>query len=108
ASVAASLASSKGEAMPSIRLGGYAVLAGSEAGVANLLNTLPKVKLGQNLYPFRLMQHGPYHTRLVDGVAAKARERLAGLRFTAPKTTLVDGRGARFTPRSTRSRRAAA
>lgn len=98
ASVAEALASSKGEAMPSIRLGGYAVLAGSEAGVAHLLKTLPKVKLGQNLYPFRLMQHGPYHTRLVAGVAAKARERLAGLRFTAPKTTLVDGRGARFTP----------
>ena len=99
--VAAAIASSSGAAFPSIRLGGYAVLAGTEAGVAHLLKALPKVKLGQNLYPFRLMQHGPYHTRLVAGVAAKARERLAGLRFTAPKTTLVDGRGARFTPWST-------
>jgi len=59
---------------------------------------LPKVKMGQNLYPFRLMQHGPYHTPLLAGVAEKASQRLADLRFTAPRTTLVDGRGARFTP----------
>jgi hypothetical protein len=56
------------------------------------------VKLGQNPYPFRLMQHGPYHTPLLAGVAAKARERLGTLAFRAPKTTLVDGRGVRFTP----------
>jgi malonyl CoA-acyl carrier protein transacylase len=89
---------SNGAARASIRLGGYAVLAGSEAGISHLLRALPKVKLGQNLYPFRLMHHGPYHTPLVAPVAEKARERLAGLEFRAPKTTLVDGRGARFTP----------
>jgi malonyl CoA-acyl carrier protein transacylase len=95
------LASSEGQAHPSIRLGGYAVLAGTEAGIAHLLKSLPKVKLGQNMYPFRLMQHGAYHTPLVGGVAEEARRRLADLRFTAPRVTLVDGRGARFTPWST-------
>lgn len=95
------LASSSGEARTSIRLGGYAVLAGTESGIAHLLRALPKVKLGQNLYPFRLMQHGPYHTPLLAGVAEKAREKLADLAFRAPRTTLVDGRGARFTPWST-------
>jgi malonyl CoA-acyl carrier protein transacylase len=101
AAVTAALSSSKGEALPSIRLGGYAVLAGTEAGIAHLMKALPKVKLGQNMYPFRLMQHGAYHTPLVAGVAEEARRRLADLRFTAPKVTLVDGRGARFTPWST-------
>ena len=99
--VESAIESSNGEAFPSIRLGGYAVLAGTEAGIAHLLKTLPKVKLGQNLYPFRLMQHGAYHTKLVRGVAEQARAKLADLEFRAPTTTLVDGRGARFTPWST-------
>lgn len=99
--VRAAIESSEGAARFSIRLGGYEVLAGTEAGIAHLLRALPKTKLGQNLYPFRLMQHGPYHTPFAAPVAAKARERLGGLRFRAPKTTLVDGRGARFTPWST-------
>ncbi len=99
--VRAALASSNGEAFPSILLGGQAVLAGTEAGIAHLLRTLPRVKLGQNQYPFRLMGHGPYHTPLLEGVSARARERLSTLSFRAPRVTLVDGRGARFTPWST-------
>ena len=59
------LASSNGEAMPSIHLGGLAVLAGSDAGIAHLKRVLPKAKLGSNQYPLQLEQHGPYHTRLV-------------------------------------------
>ena len=31
---------------------------------------VPRVKLGQNQYPFRLMGHGPYHTPLLEDVAA--------------------------------------
>lgn len=99
--VRVALAQSEGEAFPSILLGGQAVLAGTEAGIAHLLRVLPKVKLGQNTYPFRLMGHGPYHTPLLEGVSAKARERLGAMEFRAPEVTLVDGRGARFTPWST-------
>jgi [acyl-carrier-protein] S-malonyltransferase len=101
ATIQAALASSERQAQISIRLGGYAVLAGTEAGIAHLMKTLPKVKLGQNLYPFRLMQHGPYHTPLLAQVAERARAQLASLAFQAPTTTLIDGRGARFTPWST-------
>ena len=50
--VEAALASSGGEALPSIRLGGYRVLAGSPAGVSHLLSALPKVTLGKVTYPF--------------------------------------------------------
>lgn len=98
ATVEAALASSGGEAFPSIALGGYAVLAGSEAGLTHLLRALPSVKLGATTYPFRLMQHGPYHTPLCAAVAARARERLARLEFQRPTMTLIDGRGVRHTP----------
>jgi malonyl CoA-acyl carrier protein transacylase len=94
------VAAAPGEAFPSIDLGGYAVLAGTERGVAHLLERLPPVEMGPNLYPYRLKQHGPYHTPLVEGVARDAAH-LAGLRWSAPQVSLVDGRGARFTPWST-------
>ncbi len=97
-SVFSALANSSGEALPSIALGGSVALAGSEAGIASLLRTLTPVKRGSISYPLRLMQHGPYHTPLVAQVQRRARETLARLSFQAPHTTLIDGRGARFTP----------
>ena len=98
ASVEAALRASGGEAFRSINLGGYAVLAGSEAGIAHLLRALPALKLGSTTYPFRLLQHGPYHTPLAAGVAEAARRELADLRFEAPRTTLIDGLGRCHTP----------
>lgn len=95
------LASAPGEVFPSIHLGGYTVLAGTPAGVNRLLKELPPVKLGTTSYPFRLAQHGPYHTPLASSVAARAREQLAHLDFRTPSIPLVDGRGVRFTPHST-------
>jgi len=99
--VADALASSGGQALPSIHLGGYEVLAGSEAGIRHLLDVLPQTKLGGTVYPFRLMRHGPYHTPLVAEVSREARMRLADLEFGRPTVTLIDGRGQRFTPWST-------
>jgi len=95
------LASSGGEAMPSIDLGGYAVLAGSSKGVSHLLKSLPAVRMGSVTYPIRLALHGPYHTSLAEPVAAAAAAELRGLEFNLPHTTLIDGRGRRFSPWST-------
>ncbi|MCC7013231.1 MAG: ACP S-malonyltransferase [Planctomycetes bacterium] len=95
------LVSSAGQALPSIALGGFAVLAGTEQGIAHLLRALPQVKLGANTYPFRLIQHGAYHTPFVSAASEEARTKLARLEFRAPRTTLIDGRGVRFTPWST-------
>lgn len=92
------LDSSEGHALPSIELGGYRVLAGDDAGLAHLARTLPRVQLGKSVYPFRLAQHGPYHTPLCAEVATRAGASLAGLGWRAPRTTLVDGRGVRTTP----------
>ncbi len=95
------LDNSEGEAMPSIDLGGYAVLAGSSKGVSHLLKNLPPVRIGSITYPIRLALHGPYHTRLAAPVAAAAAAELRELEFHAPHTTLIDGRGRRFSPWST-------
>jgi malonyl CoA-acyl carrier protein transacylase len=94
------LAALPGEAFRSIELGGYAVLAGTEKGVTALLERLPPVEMGPQLYPYQLKMHGPYHTPLVEGVSRKA-QALARLGWGVPRVTLVDGRGARFTPWST-------
>jgi [acyl-carrier-protein] S-malonyltransferase len=91
----------EGRRYPSIDLGTYAVLAGDEAGVASLLRHLPPVKVGERLFPLRLAQHGPYHTPLVEHVAEAARATLADLSWSAPRVTLVDGRGVRWSPWST-------
>ncbi|MGQ0613986.1 MAG: ACP S-malonyltransferase [Planctomycetaceae bacterium] len=99
--VGRALAACPGEAFPSIDLGGYVVLAGTEQGVKRLVAALPPVEMGANAYPMRLAQHGPYHTPLLDAVAQKAAARLAGLGWRAPRVTLVDGRGRRHTPWST-------
>lgn len=108
AALAAALAALPGEAFASIHLGGYAVLAGTERALGELQRLLPPVQLGKQRYPFRLVQHGPYHTPLAEPVAEEARRRLADLPFRAPHTTLIDGRGRRWTPWSTDPARLAA
>lgn len=90
-----------GRVYPSIDLGGYAVLAGDEPGVRRLLRELPPLRVGDRLFPLRLAQHGPYHTPLVRHVAEAAVAALEDLAWRAPRLTLVDGRGARWTPWST-------
>ncbi|HSM38800.1 MAG TPA: hypothetical protein VK838_05650 [Candidatus Limnocylindrales bacterium] len=90
-----------GRLYPSVDLGGYAVLAGAEAGIATALKRLPPLSVGARLYPLRLAQHGPYHTPLVAHVAEAARATLADLRWSAPQVTVIDGRGQRWTPWST-------
>jgi len=96
--VARALGELPGEVFPSIRLGGYVVLAGSTKGVSHLLGTLPPVTVGKTRYPFRLAQHGPYHTALASDVAHRARTRLADLTFRPPRVPLIDGRGVVTTP----------
>lgn len=95
------LASASGDAFPSIELGGFAVLAGTDVGIEHLMRSLPPAQLGRNRYPVKLIGHGPYHTPLVIEIADRARAHLARLEWRSPTTTLVDGRGHRFTPWST-------
>ena len=98
--LAASDGNGAGRAFPSVELGGYVVLAGDDAGVERLLHLAP-VRIGERSYPLRLALHGPDHTPLAARIAEQATQRLAGLRWGPPQVTLIDGRGARWTPWST-------
>lgn len=107
AAIDAALAGAHDEAFPSIDLGGFRVLAGTDAGIAHLVRELPAIPagdLGRAAYPLRLAQHGPYHTRLLSDVALRAQNSLTRLAWQRPHTTLIDGRGTRFTPWSTSTR----
>ncbi len=77
----------------SIRLGGHEVLAGTEKGVQALLAELPKVKVGEREFPFRLAGHGPFHTHLCESTALQAAEALADLPVREPECHLIDGFG---------------
>jgi malonyl CoA-acyl carrier protein transacylase len=90
-----------GEVFPSVDLGGYLVLAGTDAGIDRLLETLPPVQIGERHFPLRLAFHGPYHTPLLTPVAEAAAARFGSLGWRAPSLSLIDGRGVRFTPWAT-------
>lgn len=77
----------------SILLGGHTVLAGTDAAVTELLTRLPKVKVGEREFPFRLAGHGPFHTRLCASTSLAATEQLAELPVVAPRCHLIDGVG---------------
>ena len=85
----------------SIDLGSFAVLAGDAAGVERLVARLPRVKVGAREYPLRLALQGPDHSPLAEPVAEMAADRLNGLRWQPPAITLIDGRGARWSPWAT-------
>ena len=101
AAVDRALAQGDGEVYRSIDLGGFAVLAGSQSGVARLLASMPPIILGVRRYPLRLALHCPLHSPLARDLASEAGALLADLEWQAPDVTLVDGRGVRFTPWST-------
>jgi acyl transferase domain-containing protein len=77
----------------SIRLGGHEVLAGTEAAIKQLLVALPKIRLGDRDYPFRLAGHGPFHTKLCETAARQAAMTLAGIPMREPQCHLIDGFG---------------
>lgn len=86
----------------SIRLGGYAVLAGDDDGIRFLRERLPEVQRGGRAYPLHLAGHSAFHTELMAATSARALRELADLEFDRPAIPLVDGRGAVFGPLSTR------
>lgn len=89
----------EGQAYLSIRLGGTAVLAGDEAGMAAMEKALPQV---EDRYPFRLARHAAFHTPLLKHVSDKAFKTLGADLFEAPQIPMIDGRGAIWSPFSTK------
>jgi len=87
-----------GKAYLSIRLGGTAVLAGDERGLAALEASLPET---QERYPFRLARHAAFHTPLLSHVSDLASDQFANDFFQKPTIPMIDGRGTIWLPQAT-------
>jgi malonyl CoA-acyl carrier protein transacylase len=74
----------------SIDLGGMLVFAGNETGLAALLAEAPPTP-GRE--PLRLVNHGPFHTPLMQGSSDRAMEQIPADWFGSPAVPMVDGRG---------------
>ncbi|MFC2953363.1 ACP S-malonyltransferase [Marinicaulis aureus] len=85
----------EGQAYLSIRLGGMAVLAGDDAGMAAMERVLPQA---EGRYPFRLARHAAFHTPLLSHVSDAAFNTLEPEIFQSPNLPMIDGRGAIWSP----------
>ena len=84
-----------------IDLGGFAVLGGTATGIDALAGRLPAVTVADRSFPLRVAAADAWHTPLRAAAVEGAVERLGPLTWDRPNVTLVDGRGARYTPWST-------
>lgn len=82
----------------SIALGGMIVLAGTEPALAALLADAPPAP-GRE--PLRLVNHGPFHTPLMQGSSERAMASLSAGWFGSPDVPMVDGRGRIWRPFAT-------
>jgi [acyl-carrier-protein] S-malonyltransferase len=74
---------------PSIDLGGMLVVAGDETGLQSLLAEAPPT-LGRD--PLRLVNHGPFHTPLMQASSDRAFS-LPAAWIRGPAIPMIDGRG---------------
>jgi len=84
----------------SIRLGGQAVLGGTEEALAAATEALPPIERGSHTFPIRLPLHSAFHTPLMEATALAAKTDLANLTWQSPAVTMVDGLGRVFRPHS--------
>jgi [acyl-carrier-protein] S-malonyltransferase len=84
-----------------LELGSFSVVAGTADAIGRIGEALPPVSVGGRSYPLRLTAADAWHTPLRSAAASAAAERIGSLTWDRPNVTLVDGRGARFTPWST-------
>ncbi len=83
---------------PSIELGGMLVVAGNEAGLAALLAEAPPTPARE---PLRLVNHGPFHTPLMQGSSERAMALPADW-FHGPAHPMIDGRGQIWRPHASK------
>ena len=85
----------------SLELGAFTVLSGTGAGLERVAGALSPVQVGSRRFPLRPAMQEAWHTPARAGTVRAAERLLSELTWSAPNVTLVDGRGARFTPYST-------
>jgi hypothetical protein len=78
----------------SIDLGGMLVLAGNEPGLEALLKEAPPTPARE---PLRLVNHGPFHTPLMQGSSDRAFQ-LPPEWIHGPDVPMIDGRGQIWRP----------
>ncbi len=81
----------------SIYLGGMVVLAADDAGLAFLLDKLPK----DDRFPFQIRGHSAFHSSLLDHCVPLAQEALGQNMISAPEIPLIDGLGNVWMPYAT-------
>ncbi|MDF1666116.1 MAG: ACP S-malonyltransferase [Planctomycetota bacterium] len=88
------------EVYVSIYLGGNLVLAGNNAGLDALKQSLPEIEMGSHKYPFQLAMHSAFHTPLLSPASLDAKAHFAGspLSWQRGKYPLIDGRGYPWLP----------
>lgn len=83
----------------SIRLGGSAVLGGTEQALDAARQQLAPLERGGLEYPLRLPLHSAFHTPLMQATSDRALRELGGLGWRAPRLPLIDGAGRTWRPR---------
>lgn len=84
----------------SIRLGGQAVLGGTEDALKAATASLEPIERGAHTFPIRLPLHSSFHTPLMAATSEQAFSDLSGLDWRSPTVTLIDGLGQVFRPHS--------
>jgi malonyl CoA-acyl carrier protein transacylase len=79
----------------SIALGGMIVFAGNDAGLEALLADAPPLP-GRE--PLKLVNHGPFHSPLMQGSSRRAMQQMPTDWFGSPDVPMVDGRGRIWRP----------
>ena len=85
----------------SIRLGGQAILGGTEDALKAATDQLPRIQRGSHEFPIRLPLHSAFHTPLMQQASDQARIDLANLQWSPPQYTMINGSGDVFRPYST-------
>ena len=84
----------------SIRLGGQAVLGGTEAALRALSEALPAEDRGGIRFPLRLPLHSAFHTPLMAEASRRSQALHDSLDWRAPRVPMIDGSGQLWSPYS--------
>lgn len=94
----AAVGESGDDAFRALELGAYGVVGGRAPAVERVASALEPVSVSGRQYPVRMPGGDAWHTPLRARDAGSAAADLSDLTWERPNVTLVDGRGARWTP----------
>lgn len=101
ARVRAVLAEVDADAGLAVHLGAFAVIGGTIEALDRVGAALAPVAVSERTYPLRLPAGDGWHTPLRGDAANRVASAIGELSWDRPNVTLIDDRGARFTPWST-------